>query len=184
METKIQKFIDKKLLDDEGTKAHIKYLQNSNALPTKWIGYDAVDLMVIRDVSLSDRRISKSQQAALLEWIQRGGTLIVSGGSNYLYLKDSFIEQFLPVKMIDKMTIDKIPPALRQQFSINKSPTDMGDLEDSPFKIIHFEPKPECHTLLSMDKQIYIATRTLGSGKIIALAFDYNAPPFFRPGSR
>ena len=168
---KIQKFIDKKQLDDKGTQAHIRYLPNSNAMPTKWIGYDAVDLMVIREVSLSDRRISKSQQVSLLEWVQRGGTLIVSGGSNFSYLKDSFIEQYLPVKLIREMTIDKIPLTL-QEFGLNV------DNAIPPFKIIHLEPKPECQTLVGSDEQIYIAKRTLGSGQIISLAFDYNAPPF------
>ncbi len=175
---KIQKLIDKKQLDDEDTQAHIRYLPSSSALPKKWIGYDAVDVMVIREISLTHRNISKSQQAALLEWVQRGGTLIVSGSSNFPYLKGSFIEQHLPVKMIHEMTIDKIPPALRQQFGFNISPTDKGNLGGSPFKSIHFEPKPECHTLLGTDKQIYIAKRHFGSGQIISLAFDYNAPPF------
>ncbi len=175
---KLQNFIDNNPLDDENTQAHIKYLPNANALPIKWIGYDAVDIMVIREVSLSDRRISKSQQTALLAWVQRGGTLIVSGGSNFSYLKGSFIEQHLPVKLIREMTIDKMPLVLQQQFGSDVSPTDKGDLEGSPFKVIQFEPKPECHTLLGTDKQIYIAKRALGSGQIISLAFDYNAPSF------
>ena len=168
---KLQKFVDKKQLDEDGTRAHIKYLLNSNAMPTQWIGYNAVDLMVIREVSLTERRISKQPQKALLEWVQRGGTLVVSGGSNFHYLKGSFVEKFLPVKLIREETIDKVPPAL-QQFELNT------ENAISTFKSIQFEPKPECHTLLGTDEQIYIAKRNFGSGQIICLAFDYNAPPF------
>ncbi|RKU20117.1 hypothetical protein C6501_00575 [Candidatus Poribacteria bacterium] len=174
---KLQKFIDKKQLDDDDAQAHIRYLPNSNAMPTRWIGYSAVDLMVIREVSLTERRISKQRQIALLEWVQRGGTLIVPGGANFRYLKDSFIEQYLPVKLVREETINKVPTSLQQQFGLN-TPTNKEDLGSSSFKNIHFEPNPECHTLLGTDEQIYIAKRNFGSGQIISFAFDYNAPPF------
>ncbi len=175
---KLKKIIDKKQLDDDDTQAHIRYLPNSNAMPRRWVGYNAVDLMVIRDVPLTERRVSKQQQIALLEWVQRGGTLIVPGGGNFRYLKDSFIEQFLPVKLAREETIDKVPPTLRQRFGLNITPTDKGDLGGSAFKNIHFEPKPGCYTLLGTDEKIYIAKRNFGSGQIISFAFDYNAPPF------
>ena len=169
---KIRKFIDKKQLNEDGTRAHIRYLPNSHAMPTQWIGYSAVDLVVIREVSLTERRISKQQRAALLDWVQRGGTLVVSGGSNFRYLKGSFIEQFLPVKLIREEIIDKVPPILQQQLGLNTKDV------VSTFKSIHFEPKLECHTLLGTDEQIYIAKRNFGSGQIICLAFNYNVPPF------
>ncbi|MDE0638723.1 MAG: hypothetical protein OXI43_23020 [Candidatus Poribacteria bacterium] len=174
---KLQKFIDKKQLDDDDAQAHIRYLPNSNAMPTRWIGYNAVDLMVIREVSLAERRVSKQRQIALLEWVQRGGTLIVPGGGNFLYLKDSFIEQYLPVALIREETIDKVPTSLQQQFGLN-APANKEDLGDSAFKNIYFEPNPECHTLLGTDEQIYVAKRNFGCGQIISFAFDYNAPPF------
>lgn len=174
---KLQKFIDKKQLDDDDAQAHIRYLPNSNAMPTRWIGYNAVDLMVIREVSLIERRVSKQRQIALLEWVQRGGTLIIPGGGNFRYLKDSFIEQYLPVTLVREETIDKVPTSLQQKFGLN-TPTNKEDLGSSSFKNIHFEPNPECHTLLGTDEQIYIAKRNFGSGQIISFAFDYNAPPF------
>ena len=176
---KLKKIIDKKQLDDDGIQTHIRYLPNSNALPTRWVGYSAVDLMVIREVLLTERRVSKKQQTALLQWVQRGGTLIVSGGSTFRYLKGSFIEQFLPVKLIREETIDKVPPPLQQRFGLNTaSESSTTNSVIAAFKNIHFEPKPRCHTLLGTDEHIYIAKRNVGSGQIISLAFDYNAPPF------
>lgn len=170
---KIQKIVDKKRLDEDGTQVHIKYLPNSRAMPTKWVGYSAVDLMIIREVSLTDKRILKQQQTALLDWVQRGGTLVVSGGSNFRFLKDSFIEQLLPVKLIREETFDKVPHALRQQFGVVNSNNAIH-----AFKNIHFEPKPECQILLETDEQIYIAKRNFGSGQVICFSFDYNTPPF------
>ena len=174
---KLQKLIDKKQLDAEGTQIQVKYLPNSDAMPTQWIGYSSIDVLVIREIALTPTRISKSRQTALLDWIQRGGTLIVSGGSNFRYLKGSFIEQFLPVQLIREQTLDVIPPVLQQQFGF-KSEGGMSEHIRTPFKHIQFAPHPGCHTVIGTNEQIYVAKRLLGSGQILCLSFDYNAPPF------
>ncbi len=179
---KIAKFADKmklnlnKTQDEDETRAHVRYLPNSRAMPTQWAGYSAVDLLIIRGVSLTDRRISTSQQNALLNWVQQGGTLLLSGGGNYQYLQGSFLEQYLPVKLIRDQTKDSVPPILKQQFGLDTTskPNDVH----TPYKNIYFEPKKGCQTLIGTDDQIYIAKRNFGSGQIICLAFDYNAPPF------
>lgn len=175
---KLERIIDSKHLDDEGTQVHVKYLQNSRAMPTKWIGYDAVDLVIIREVSLADKRVLKSQQSALLDWVQRGGTLILSGGSNFQYLKGSFIEHQLPTQLIREETINNIPTSLRKQFVLNAEDKSSDANAISTFKNIHFEHKQGSQTLLGTDEQIYIAKRDFGSGQIICFSFDYNVTPF------
>lgn len=175
---KLERIIDSKQLEDEGTQTLVKYLQNSRGMPLRWIGYDAVDLVVIREVSLTEKRVLKSQQSALLNWVQRGGTLILSGGSNFQFLKGSFLEHLLPTKLIREETIDSIPISLRKQFGLNTEDYLPKTDAISSFKNIAFEPKQGCHTLLGSGKEIYIAKRDFGSGQIICFSFDYNAPPF------
>ena len=183
---KLKKIIHNKSLDDEnldgGMQAHIKYLPNTRAMPLRWIGYDPIDVVIIREVSLTEKRVLKSQQSALLDWVQRGGTLIISGGSNFQYLKGSFIEPLLPTKLIREETINRLPPVLQQKLGLNNdngtsnlNPPDDANLV---FKNIHFEPKKFCQTLLGSEEQIYIAKRDFGSGQIICFSFDYNASPF------
>lgn len=182
---KIAKFADKMKLnlnetqDEDDTQAHVRYLPNSRAMPTQWAGYSAVDLLIIREVSLTDRRISTSQQNALLNWVQQGGTLLLSGGGNYQYLQGSFLEQYLPVKLIRDETKDSVPPIPKQQFGLDT--TSKPNDGHTSYKNIYFEPKKGCQTLVGTDDQIYIAKRNFGSGQIICLAFDYNAPPFSNP---
>ena len=105
---KLKRFVDKK-------QVHVRYLPNSMSLPRDWIGYSAVDVLVVREVRLTDRRILKAQQTAMLDWIQRGGTLIVSGGSSYNYLQGSFIEPFLPVELKGVVKTNTLPVALLEQ---------------------------------------------------------------------
>lgn len=175
---KLQRIIDSKQLDDEDIQAHVKYLQNSRVMPTKWIGYDAADLVIIREISLRENRVLKSQQSALLDWVQRGGTLILSGGSSFQFLKGSFIDHLLPVRLISEEVTKSIPVALRKQFGLDFEDKSSTTNVISKFKNIHFEPKQGCQILLGTDEQIYIARRDFGSGQIICFSFDYNAPPF------
>ena len=192
---KLKRFIDKKKLEvSGGAKVHVKYLPNSRSLPRDWIGYSAVDVLVIREVGLTDRRILKAQQTAMLDWIQRGGTLIVSGGSSFNYLKGSFIEPFLPVELKRVKKTDKLPIVAQEQLNkmavsgqqknVTSSDTSSPTAErgaqqaDTHFERIQFAPKAGCEVLIGTAEQIYVAKRNFGDGQIICLAFDYNAPPF------
>lgn len=179
---KLKSLIDQKQLNDGETSIHVQYLQNTNEMPSAWIGYSTIDVLVLREVSLSDRRLSKKQQDALLEWIQDGGTLIVSGGSNYHYLKDSFIEEALPVKLLREEIIENVPALLKQPFQINTEDSilDSGNSTNSTnkFNSIDFKPKSGCHVIIENNNKIYIAKRRFGSGQIICFAFDYNAHLF------
>ena len=161
---KLKQFLDKKNIGEDA-QAHVRYLPNARALPTQWIGYDAVDILVIREVALTERNVTKSQQTALLDWVQRGGTLIVSGGSNFRYLQGSFIEPFLPVWLIGVETVDTFQTG-RSNLRIAMPP--------GKHERIIFKPKANCQVVLGTDETIAIAKRNFGSGQMLCLAFDYN----------
>ena len=137
-------------------------------LPSHWKGYDSVDFFVVRGVSLVERRISKRQRQALLDWVQRGGTLLVSGGADLRWLRGSFLEAFLPVELAGLRREARIPEAMQR----------FGFTVDLPFDRIEFKPKLGMVTLIGDEEHTYIAKRFLGGGQIVSLGFDYNAPPF------
>ena len=190
---KLKRVIDEKeLKGSDGIQVHVEYLPDSRSLPRDWIGYSAVDVLVVREVRLTDRRILKAQQMAMLDWIQRGGTLIVSGGGSFNYLQGSFIEPFLPVELKGLEKTNTLPVALLEQLGRMEvsnqqegvtSPENLltesrRPIADSHFKRIQFAPKAGCEVLIGTSEQIYVAKRSFGDGRIICLAFDYNAPPF------
>lgn len=169
---KFKRFIDKQqLAGSDGGQVYVEYIQNSTLLPRAWIGYSAVDVLVIR--TLTERRISKAQQTALLDWVQRGGTLILSGGNNFSTLQGSFVEPFLPVELKSLQKTDRLPDTVREQFGFQGQ-----DNNSTIFERIQFVPKVGCQMLVGTKEQIYVAKRKFGDGQIISLAFDYNAPPF------
>ncbi len=171
---KLKRFIDKQqLAGSDGAQVHVEYLQNSTLLPRDWIGYSAVDVLVIRKTVLTERRIAKTQQTALLDWVQRGGTLILSGGNNLSTLRGSFVEPFLPVELKSLQKTDRLPDTVREKLGFQGLGTN-----STVFERIQFAPKAGCETLIGTEEQIYVAKRKFGDGQIICLAFDYNVPPF------
>ena len=170
----LKRFIDKRQLEvPNGAQVHVKYLPDSTALLRDWIGYSAVDVLVIRETFLTQRQVSKAQQTALLDWIQRGGTLIMSGGGSFSALRGSFVEPYLPVELKGVQKTDTLSDVLYAELGFRASDSD-GIL----FERIAFVPKVGCEVLIGTGEEIYVAKRDFGDGQILCLAFDYNALPF------
>ncbi|MCZ6676055.1 MAG: hypothetical protein O7E52_02270 [Candidatus Poribacteria bacterium] len=163
----LSRWHEKPLGQKEEGHAFVAYADFTH-LPAYWKGYDSVDVFVLRGVSLAAHRISARQQQALLDWIQRGGTLLVSGGIDFRHLRGSFLEPFLPVDLVALRTETHLTEAM-QRFGFEAGP---------PFDLIEFKRKPGTQMLVGNEEQIYVAKRSFGSGQIINLAFDYNVPPF------
>lgn len=171
---KLKRFIDKKrLAASDSAQVHVEYLPHANRLPRDWIGYSAVDVLVISETVLTERSISKAQRTALLDWVQRGGTLIMSGGRSFSTLRDCFVASFLPVELKGLKKIDTLPATLQEQYGFQASGSN-GIL----FECIEFVPRAGCEILIGTEEHIYVAKRKFGDGQILCLAFDYNAPPF------
>ena len=62
------------------------------SVPGRWIGYDAAEAIVL---DTNDRelmtKLNTSGGQALREWVRRGGHLVVSVGSDWLRIRDSFL---------------------------------------------------------------------------------------------
>ena len=203
---KLKRFIDKRPLKvANGAQVHVKYLPNSTSLLRDWIGYSAVDVLVIRETFLTERQVSKAKQTALLDWVQRGGTLIISGGGSFNALRGSFVEPFLPVELKGLKRTDTLPDALYNIVQKAATEPSSGNVKKPAlgyerifnnwksartqdtaapvkslkiFERIVFAPSVGCETLIGTEEDIYVAKRNFGDGQILCLAFDYNALPF------
>ncbi|MDE0041290.1 MAG: hypothetical protein OXT74_04590, partial [Candidatus Poribacteria bacterium] len=157
------------------TRAFVVHPASQKHLPLDWIGYDSIDLVVLRGVSLKENRISPTQQISLLDWVRNGGTLLISGGDNLQYLRDSFLTPLLPVYLGELKTAIYLPEALAP----------MGMHSDFPINIIDFKLKDNAEVLrIGGDSThnhgshpILASRRQFGSGQIVCLAFDYNVLP-------
>ena len=138
-------------------------------LPTSWRGYDSIDTLVVRNVPLSDQYLLKDQQTAMLDWIQNGGILILSGGRNFHTIKGSFLRSYLPVSLSSLQIENEMPESISQRFDVSSV---------IPFDKINFVLRPGGEVLIGDAGSIHVAKSMYGSGTIISLSFDYASPPF------
>jgi hypothetical protein len=73
-------------------RVQISYLKPEQT-PDRWAGYDAADLVVLGNVTAE--ALSAPQQAALLEWVRMGGTVVATGGDE-IRLRSEFFRQLAP----------------------------------------------------------------------------------------
>ncbi len=65
-------------------------------LPVHWQGYAGVVLLVVHD--LDPGMVTPEQREALVQWVEQGGRLVVSGGEPLIRLRDSWLAQMLPAE--------------------------------------------------------------------------------------
>ena len=158
----------RKIDSETKDRVFVSHARSHKSMPSQWKGYDSIDLLAIRDVSLTWKHFAKRQQVALLDWVQSGGTLLISGGSNIQYLRNSFLEPLLPVHLGRLKTALDVP-ALFESFGLKSA---------SPIDLIEFESANSGETLFNNEERILVSRRFFGSGQIVCLAFDYNTPLF------
>jgi len=164
-------------------KIYVTYLSERMNLPDTWKGYDSIDLVVIRDISLESHNISRKQRTALIEWVYGGGTLLISGGRNIQYLLGSFLEPLLPVTSMSLKTETSLP-ILTQLFGLSFDSQRRFELIDSKLRNGSRSLVEErLKSAYTEEETPIIAEREIGDGKIIFLAFDYSSPSFSLTGN-
>ena len=76
-------------------------------LPDDWAFYDAVDLVILQDPQWS--RMTAPAQLAMVQWIHRGGKLLIVPGSSNPLPNDHAIAAMLPFA-VDKLVTREIDP--------------------------------------------------------------------------
>lgn len=141
-------------------------------LPDHWQGYDAVEALVLHGVSLEE--LSTRQYDALRKWIAQGGTLAVSGGADYAWLRTPRMIELLPTTPIGMIAITDAA-SVRNVFGRPleiSAPFHVNQLAASNARIsVHAAQVP------------LVAESRLGRGRVLYLTFDVARSPFDRwPG--
>jgi len=137
-------------------------------LPDRPAAYQSVDVMVISDLG----SVSPDPKAlkAIGMWVAGGGTLVVSTGPNYRSFRTDFFDDLLPVTITGAGSV----PTLGALSQIGKTAFPGG-----PVAVSISTPKPGISTHMIEEGAVPVyAERRYGAGRVVFLAFDFNASPF------
>ena len=144
---------------------HVIYAK-PNELPNKWLGYDALDAVVL--LNFSPRDFTREQTEALRTWVAGGGTLIVTGGFAWQRLAEGFLADMLPVKVGGSQDL----PTSTQI----KARYGSGLWSNAPL-VVTTGKQVSGRVLVQENGIPLIAVNGFGAGHVIYLAFDPTKPP-------
>ncbi len=155
-------------------------------LPDQWLGYDAVDIVVLPTgvgEELDLLRDHGEKLLALERWVQMGGHLVVSVSKNSAKLRDfPTLERMLPAEIdptrSEPRTLDNLGSFVR---------TRVRGATDKTFAppLVRLKPKPSGRSVssesdpLTEGPPVPVAVQTpYGLGSVTLLAFDTDVGPF------
>jgi hypothetical protein len=180
------------LRDDTGW-LHTGQVLDIGLLPDQWIGYGAIDMVVVgtgADKSFWEAIAApqhESRRKALVEWVRRGGRLVVSVGSN-----PDLLEAITEIKDILPATV---PPDGKRSVShvsfnwvgsgtINERNGTIGQpASPNQFPVNTLVPRPGRATKAILNEDVAGAKPLAiqgshGLGRVTLVAFDLDRSPF------
>lgn len=165
-------------------------------LPDQWFGYAAADLIVLTTGSASNDFLTglfskdtnaegKAKLAALVEWVRRGGRLVISvAGNAQMLTQFPAFQQLLPVKLNDNpATAATKDLKLDWAFGSNTLGATLSQPKKDPFPVsrVTFDPARPARTLVPKGKPTEppaVIQAPLGLGRVTLVTFDLDRSPF------
>ncbi len=151
-------------------------------IPDQWYGYDGVDVLVL---NTNDRAALDSLQdfrnLSLIDWIRRGGHLVVTIGDNAQIAadEDGFLRQLLPAIPAGQTDASSDPGAIE---SFSGSPTGIPTDGPGRLEVTHFELRPgRAPTPLLDDRSLggpVIVRGHYGLGLVTVVGLNVDQRPF------
>jgi hypothetical protein len=158
-------------------------IENVNDLPDRWFGYDGVDVIVITTSSGSfvDQLLAMNEARgdALLDWVRRGGRLVLSVGRN----QQSVAKWLEKVPLVDGVLQSRVT---RQSLPNLQMWSGADPRQKQPLRrldIVRVQPGPNMHGLVyedlgDLELRPILWQSSCGLGRVLLVAFDLDAPPF------
>jgi hypothetical protein len=173
----------------ETGRRRVTAIEDVRMMPNQWFAYEPVDLLILptgnRDflnALLNERQGSKE---ALVEWVRRGGNLLVSVGRNQDFVaRLDPIAGILPVTLTGTLQREnelrelgawagasmRLLTAEGKQAGIEVAKIERKPGKEVDFILPNHEPKP--------DEALIIVSGAYGLGRVTVVAVDLDQPPF------
>lgn len=161
------------------------YQSRAEQLPDRWFGYEGVDLVLLTTGSKAadpgsfmhefTKPENHRRRMALVDWVRRGGQLVVSVGRNtdvVAAIED--LRDLLPVRLIK--------PVARKELTISWPDSQvLASGKEGTFDVAtwRIQENRNAQVLLADDKgQALIVQAPFGMGRVTVVAFDLDRTPF------
>lgn len=176
-------------------------------LPDRWVGYEAADLVVLTTGPGSEDFLRKlfggspefdARRTALVEWVRRGGRLVISAGANA-----ALVGQLPGLRELLPFSLDSASPGRpvnqlvlywpnRETSQSTMSSGVLAAKGGASFTVANLRPRPDrpARVLIppparqSEDRDTVAVQSPLDLGRVTLVGFDLDRPPFTDFGQR
>ncbi len=183
-----------------GQKVELAVIDNPFLLPDRWYGYDGADLVVLATGSASVQNFlaplftdpqHKPRLNALLEWVRRGGRLVVSVGQNASFAASfPVLQELLPMRLPEKDLTEQVKE-LPMEWHVHgvgekKAKLNALSVKAGTFPVVNFVPHadrgarqivPPADTLREGSRRAVVQA-PYGLGRVTLVGFDLDRSPF------
>jgi hypothetical protein len=146
-------------------------------IPSRWIGLDAIDLVVLQD--FPHTALTPKQIATLRGYAAGGGALLALGGANWQRLSTSPLADLWPVAPQSSGTATTADRNLLiNRFARFPVMTGADRLGGAPVMVTRGNLKKGNRVLLGSKTAPLLAANDFGAGQVLFLAIDPTQPPF------
>ncbi len=153
-------------------------------LPGRWYGYDAADSIVVDTNNRAAMAEIGIHGQALVDWVARGGHLVVAVSGNWTALRDSVLAPILPadltgqqrLKAIDLKSLDIYATAVKSIVTVGGG----GNGEPAPVMVAKLEgiESRGGKVLSSAGDSPLVVRGAHGFGRVTLVALDVDQKPF------
>lgn len=164
------------------------YVDDADQLPTRWFGYDSIDLLILTTGNEEFTRKlledQKRRKESLAEWVQQGGHLIISTGKNQAVVAELVKKMGIPlsVKISGSRPVNRIQDVetwCGAQALFQSSPTKDGKKPTFELTKLSLVSKDADVLLIQKSDESPLMVRTpFGMGQVTLIAFDLDTQPF------
>jgi hypothetical protein len=181
------------LAEDPNSLIQVAHIGQARDLPTRWFGYNAVDVLILGTSSptfvrelLEDKA---NRKEALAEWVRRGGRLVIAVGREHQLVK-ALLEQLdvIPCTLngtVQRKSLLEVSRWAGHGVSafVAPPPRNKPGAEQPPIDLVKIEVKPGrgVQTLVpdrEPDRPPVIVQGSAGLGRVILVGFDLDMAPF------
>ncbi|MBA4192123.1 MAG: hypothetical protein C0467_29450 [Planctomycetaceae bacterium] len=191
--------------DLRGGRVELTTISDVAQLPDRWVGYETADLVILNTAPGSDEFLrklfgetsgatEKAKRAALLEWLRRGGRLVVTVGANAALVSQlPALRELLPLEVKGTRTpgIIRLSWPTRAASQTSTMTKDLGQ-KGATFPVANLLAKADRSARILMPlpdptspaKEIIAGQSAFGLGKVTVIGLDLDRAPFTEFPSR
>ncbi len=160
--------------EDEGAR-RFAFIESIERLPDQWFGYEAADVVVLttgRVTFLKDLlEDTTHRREALLEWVRRGGRLVLAVERNHAEVS-SLLDK---MPLLDCTLKGSVP--LPRQGNLQRW-LGADDTLRKLGKCVDARPGPQTYEILRDSDRPVLLQAACGLGRVVLVGFDVDQPPF------